>query len=73
MRKNKCRGSSFPRNQMRPFKELMCNEMVRRYFISDVLEIPLEKIKEVRLENTFLSRREKQGILEHSQSVRRSG
>ena len=43
----------------------MRNETVRRHFISDVLGIPLEEIREVRLENTFLhrrSRREKQGI-----------
>lgn len=49
------------------FKELMRNETVRKHFISDVLEIPLEEIKSVRLENTFLSRRsrkEKQGILD---------
>lgn len=49
------------------FKELMRNEKVRRYFISDVLEIPLKEIKEVRLENTFLGRRskyEKEGILD---------
>ena len=45
----------------------MCNEDIRRHFISDVLGIPLEKIKSVRLENTFLSRRsrqEKQCILD---------
>lgn len=49
------------------FKELMRNETVRKWFISDVLGIPLEEIKSVRLENTFLSRRskaEKQGILD---------
>ena len=49
------------------FKELMRNEKVRRHFISDVLGIPLEEIREVRLENTFLgrrSRREKEGILD---------
>ncbi|MBO5283740.1 MAG: Rpn family recombination-promoting nuclease/putative transposase [Lachnospiraceae bacterium] len=49
------------------FKELMRNETVRKHFISDVLGIPLEEIKSVRLENTFLSRRsrkEKQGILD---------
>lgn len=39
------------------FKELMRNEVVRRGFISDVLDIPLEEIKSVRLENPFLSRR----------------
>ena len=49
------------------FKELMRNEIVRRGFISDVLDIPLEEIKSVRLENPFLSRRsgaEKQCILD---------
>ena len=49
------------------FKELMRNEVVRRGFISDVLDIPLEEIKSVRLENPFLSRRsrvEKQCILD---------
>ncbi len=49
------------------FKELMRNEEVRRHFISDVLQIPLEEIKSVRLENTLLSRRsrqEKQCILD---------
>lgn len=42
------------------FKELMRNEEVRRHFISDVLGIPLEEIRSVRLENTFLSRRSRQ-------------
>lgn len=49
------------------FKELMRNKAVCRYFISDVLGIPLEEIKKVWLENTFLSRRsrrEKEGILD---------
>ncbi len=49
------------------FKELMRNEKVRRHFISDVLGIPLKEIREVRLENTFLGRRnrhEKEGILD---------
>ena len=49
------------------FKELMRNEEVRKHFISDVLQIPLEEIKSVRLENTLLSRRsrqEKQCILD---------
>ncbi|MCM1118692.1 MAG: Rpn family recombination-promoting nuclease/putative transposase [bacterium] len=49
------------------FKELMRNEEVRRYFISDALSIPPEAIKSVRLENPFLSRRslqEKQCILD---------
>lgn len=50
-----------------PFKELMRNETVRRHFISDVLGIPPENIKAVRLENPFLSRhsrQEKQCILD---------
>ena len=49
------------------FKELMRNETVCRHFISDVLGIPLEEIRNVWLENTFLSRRsrwEKEGILD---------
>ncbi len=48
-------------------KELFRNEIVRKYFISDVLEIPVEKIVSVRLANTFLWKRqknEKQGILD---------
>lgn len=55
-----------PKSDM-AFKELMRCEEVRRQFISDVLDIPLEKIKSARLENTFLSRRsrkEKQCILD---------
>ena len=36
------------------FKHLFLNEEVRRHFISDVLGIPLEGIREVRLTNTFL-------------------
>lgn len=49
------------------FKELMRNEQVRKHFISDALQIPLEEIKSVRLESTFLCRRsklEKQCILD---------
>lgn len=49
------------------FKELMRNEIVRKHFISDVLEIPLEEIRSVRLDSPFLSRRsrlEKQCILD---------
>lgn len=45
----------------------MRNETVRRHFISDVLGIPPENIKAVRLENPFLSRhsrQEKQCILD---------
>ena len=36
------------------FKHLFLNEEVRRHFISDILGIPLEEIREVRLANTFL-------------------
>lgn len=49
------------------FKEIFRNETVRKYFISDVLEIPLEAIRSVRLHNTFLWTRhkmQKQGILD---------
>lgn len=49
------------------FKEIFRNETVRKYFISDVLEIPLEEIRSVRLHNTFLWTRhkmQKQGILD---------
>lgn len=49
------------------FKELMRNEIVRRQFISDVLGIPLQDIRRVYLENTFLgrrSKRDKEGILD---------
>lgn len=42
------------------FKELMRNGEVRKHFISDALGIPLEEIRSVRLENTFLSRRSRQ-------------
>lgn len=45
----------------------MRNIKVLRQFISDVLGIPLEEIREIRLENTFLgrrNRREKEGILD---------
>lgn len=48
-------------------KALMLNEEVRRYFISDVLDIPVEKIKSVKLLNTYLWRRyrkQKQGIVD---------
>ena len=67
MRKKQVLGKFLPPKSDVAFRELMRNEMVRRYFISDVLGIPLEKIREIRLENTFLSRRsrrEKQGILD---------
>ena len=39
------------------FKYLFLNEAVRRHFISDVLGIPLEEIRSVRLANTFLWKR----------------
>lgn len=48
-------------------KEIMVNEIVRKHFISDVLNIPLEDIKDVRMVNTFLwkrFRKQKQGILD---------
>lgn len=66
--KRKARTRTFipPKSDI-AFKELMRCEEVRRRFISDVLGIPLEEIKSVRLENTFLSRRsrkEKQCILD---------
>ena len=49
------------------FKYLFLNEIVRRHFISNVLRIPLEEIRSVRLSNTFLWKRywkQKQGILD---------
>jgi predicted transposase/invertase (TIGR01784 family) len=49
------------------FKELFAHEQVRKQFLSDVLEIPMEQIKSVRLTNPFLRkffRRQKQGILD---------
>lgn len=49
------------------FKRLFQNETVRKYFISDVLGIAVEKIKNVRLMNTELGRRyhnQKLGILD---------
>lgn len=49
------------------FKHVFLNEEVRRYFISDALDIPAEEIRSVRLANTFLwkqFRRQKQGILD---------
>lgn len=48
-------------------KEVMENETVRKHFISDVLEIPLNDIKSVRMMNPFLwkrYRKEKLGILD---------
>ena len=49
------------------FQVSVLNEVVRRYFISDALGIPLEGIRSVRLANTFLWKRywkQKQGILD---------
>ena len=49
------------------FKHLFLNEKVRRYFISDALGIPLERIRSTKLANTFLWRKykkQKQGILD---------
>lgn len=49
------------------FKEWFSNETVRKYFISDVLDIPVENIRSVKLANTFLRKRyreQKQGILD---------
>lgn len=48
-------------------KEIFRNEIVRKYFISDMLEIPIERIRSVRLVNTFLWKRyrnQKLGILD---------
>ncbi|MBD5529551.1 MAG: Rpn family recombination-promoting nuclease/putative transposase [Lachnospiraceae bacterium] len=63
----KTTGNFIPPKSDLAFKELMRSEDVRRHFISDVLGIPPENIKTVRLENPFLSRRsrqEKQCILD---------
>lgn len=49
------------------FKELMENPIVRKYFISDILDLPVEEIQETRLLNTFLRKRyrkQKLGILD---------
>ena len=49
------------------FKQLMQNEEVRKYFISDVLGIPAAEIRSVRLASPFLWKRysgQKQGILD---------
>jgi len=67
MSKRNAGGKFLPPKSDVAFKELMRNDKVRRYFISDVLGIPLDEIREVRLENTFLgrrSKREKEGILD---------
>lgn len=57
MSKGKAGEKFLPPKSDVAFKELMRSEKVRRHFISDVLGIPLEEIREVRLENTFLGRR----------------
>lgn len=49
MNKGKAEGMFLPPKSDVAFKELMRNEKVRRHFISDVLGIPLEEIREVRL------------------------
>lgn len=67
MKKQKAQRKFLPPKSDVAFKELMRNEIVRRYFISDVLGIPPEEIRETRLENTFLgrrNRRDKEGILD---------
>lgn len=49
------------------FKEFMSNETVRKFFLADTLEVPVENIRTVRMMNTFLSRswrKQKQGILD---------
>lgn len=48
-------------------KEMFRNETVRRYFVGDILKIPQEEIRSVRLCDSFLGklfRRQKQGILD---------
>ena len=48
-------------------KELFSHEEVRKQFVSDVLGIPIEEIKSVRILNPFLRKRhrkQKQGILD---------
>lgn len=49
------------------FPILFLNEIIRKYFIADALDLPVENIRSVRLLNTFLWRRyhwQKQGILD---------
>ncbi|MCI9142047.1 MAG: Rpn family recombination-promoting nuclease/putative transposase [Lachnospiraceae bacterium] len=49
------------------FKYLMQNPLVRKHFVSDVLDIPVEEIESVRLANPVLWKRffrQKQGILD---------
>ncbi|MCR5255235.1 MAG: Rpn family recombination-promoting nuclease/putative transposase [Acetatifactor sp.] len=54
------------------FKEVISDEYVRKQFISDVMNIPMEDIREVRIRNSFLRRRrarEKEGILDIALSL----
>lgn len=49
------------------FKELFAHEKVRKQFLSDVLGIPVEEMKSVKIKNPFLRKRfrnQKQGILD---------
>ena len=49
------------------FKYLMQNPLIRKHFVSDVLDIPVEEIRSVRLASPFLWKRflwQKQGILD---------
>lgn len=58
------------------FKYLFRNEKVRRYFISDVLGIPPEAIRSVRLGDTYLWKkywRQKQGILDVAMELNDDG
>lgn len=51
------------------FKEVFSRENVRKQFLSDVLGIPLENIRTVRIANSFLRRRyrwQKEGIIDMS-------
>ena len=48
-------------------KELFRNFIILKYFISDILDIPIEKIRSLKLRNTNLWRRykyQKQGIVD---------
>lgn len=51
------------------FNEVFSHENVRKQFLSDVLGIPLENIRTVRIANSFLRRRyrwQKEGIIDMS-------
>ena len=39
------------------FRELMEDDEVRRYFICDVLNMPVDQVRETRLGNSILRRR----------------